>query len=231
MERLVINRDGVHPSTKKPIYDANGNALGKGSFYIKGTATGFESELLFRPIDVYSRYFCYNAKTNKYDGETILFQSKWDEAEGKFIEEEAIDNKGTIRLGRPEKAELEQMDEMVQQMWRTKSKWQLCIFGLAYLNFLPAPVTVEFDASGRVGVHLSTYINKYLKKPLHENVLRLFLTENNGNIQPSFEKFSNNKEDDAIMNPAIDSVRRHIEAYNANVRNQHEDALLKKGNE
>lgn len=230
MERLVINRDGVHPTTKKPLYDANGNPLGTGSFFIKGNTLGFEKELLFRPIDVFNRYFYYDAAASRYDGETILFQSKWDEAEGKFTEEEAIDNKGTIRLGRPGKGEFEKLDPMLQQMWRQKAKWQVCIFGLAYLNHLPKPVTVEFNAAGRVGVQLSSYINKN-KRPLHDNILRLFLTDNNGNIQPTFEKFASNPEDASIMNPALEEVKSYVKEYNDKIRKLHEDVLIKKGNE
>lgn len=226
MERLVINRDGVHPSTKKPIYDTEGNALGAGSFYIKGRDNGFEKELLFRPISIYSRYFYFNPKTNQYDGETILAQSRWDEEEGRFIEDEPIDNKGTIRLGRPSPVEMKELDEVTQGIWRQKAKWQICIFGLAYFASQKDPILVEFDQSGKAGVGLSTYINKYCKKPTQDTILRLSLTPDGKHIKPTFNKIGVEPGDFSTF---VQEVETHVDNYNENIRRQHREAVLAKG--
>lgn len=232
MQRLLINRTGVNPATGKPILDMKGEHLIEGSFHLKNDHN-HEKEILFRPIVAWPRYYSYNAKTGKYEGDTVYIRQLWNEETGKYVQDEPIDSNGGIMLGRPAPAVLNAMSEEEQEKWRNKVKWQICIFGVAYFPGKKEGVLVEFAASGRKGMDMLTFLNGF-KKPWYQNLFILSLDRNGKHIQPQIRKLKTDLLKDmdeglkGFLKACVDEVYAYGEKMNSHIRDAHEKAMIGK---
>ena len=235
IERLVFHRNGDHPVTKAPVKDMNGNVLGGGSFYIKSDLNNhnppFEKELVIRPLAVYSKYLHWDEKNRVYDCETVYFSTEFDAEQGIFVDTpEPIDNKGTLRCGRPSNLELNNFDDPdIRRAKLSKGRWYLSIFAQVYSANKVHPVTAEFLVGGKVGLDLGRYLRK-IDKPLVNNQLRLFSVVNvDKTIHPKLELIGFK---DYTTNPvamkALSEVEAYVTAHNEKITEQHQEAVLAK---
>lgn len=225
MERLVINRTNVNPTTGAVLYDAKGDALGEGTFYLKGRPTVFEKGITFRPITTANRYFSFNAKDNKYEGETVYVYSKWSEEQKRYVTNEPIDNKGTIRLGRPDSDQLRLMSEIEQDYWRKKVRWQLCLFGIAYFaGGSYEGDLVEFNYSGKTGMDISEFLGKF-KRPWYKTLFTLGTEVQGDIIKPRLTKLKWEPKVEDQVNEAVKETYRHLETINQKLEQLHRTAI------
>mgnify|MGYP000272919681 CR=1 FL=1 len=221
MERLVINRTNLNPITGAVLYDSVGAPMGEGTYTIKGSADLFDKTILFRPIVSAYKYFAFNAKEHKYEGETVYVYGKWNDNSNKYETNEPIDNLGTVMLGRPPKDELEAMDPIMQDYWRKKARWQMCLFGLADFAGSAESILCEFTYSGRTGVEILDVLNKQ-KKPWYDTKYHMSTTKLGEIIKPVLKKFKTDNED---VQDAVKETYTYLDNYNAKIAEYHKQAI------
>lgn len=222
----------MHPITKTPVLNGKGEKM-DASFYIKNDPTWFQDEVIFRPIAAWQKYYTYNAYKNKYEGETVYIRSTWDDEQKKYIVNQPYDNLGTLRLGRPDTEEFKKLDHFTQQMWRTKAKWQMCLFGLVYFSNKAEPILVEFSYAGKKGMDILEML-KGIKRPLWQQTYITNLELNGDHWQPAFKKLKfelavdMNEQQKTMIKKAVIDTYKHGDAHDAKIMKAHEEALTGK---